>query len=263
MLQHEELEIDTPASQVRVTPQELARALATIEARKEAESQQRADTISLGEAIRQLDINATPEELLDAIRARTAAKTEIRPSNSRKSAKVLAIVLILCLLIPLAWVLEAYETSVPPPAILSPTPLAAASAATLSEEFPLLSRVPLDEPVGIEYSDLARLTRNPRLDLRVNARAGHSMDTWSSPLWIIRKTSAGLAVECWVNEMDALRIANGQPAGVFSSPTHGDPPGRQMLLPLERLRGAEGIAQVSTHGGLNYVGIRLAPAKPK
>src|SRR5688572_5980000 len=199
MLRHEELEIETPASQVRVTAQELAQALAAIEARKEAETQQKADTISLGEAIRQLDINATPEELLEAVRAQTASKTEVRPSKSNNSAKLQAIVLMLCLLIPFAWLLEAYETTVPPTAVASPTPVSASSSTSLSEEFPLLSRVPMNQPVAIEYSDLARLAQYLQIDLRVNARAGNSMDTWSTPLWIIRKSAEGLVVECWAN----------------------------------------------------------------
>ena len=54
-----------PAAQVRVTPQELAAAIARLEARQ-GENE---NTIPLGDAVQELGLNATPEELLREIEA--------------------------------------------------------------------------------------------------------------------------------------------------------------------------------------------------
>ena len=56
--------VDGSAAQTRVTGEELARALTQIEARKEAEAQRLAGTIPLGQAVAELGLKVTPEELL-------------------------------------------------------------------------------------------------------------------------------------------------------------------------------------------------------
>ena len=71
MLKHEE-DSETsprPAAQVRVTPEELATALSRIEARKDAGQRQVDGTIPIGEAMQQLGVDATPEEVLAEVQA--------------------------------------------------------------------------------------------------------------------------------------------------------------------------------------------------
>jgi len=67
-----------PAAQVRVTPQELAAAIARLEARQ-GENE---GTIPLGDAVQELGLNATPEELLREIEAGRARQQE-RPPRTR------------------------------------------------------------------------------------------------------------------------------------------------------------------------------------
>ncbi len=55
------------ADQVRVSPQELAEALRSVDERKEAEAKAQAETIPLGEAIQALGIRHTPEEIWEAL----------------------------------------------------------------------------------------------------------------------------------------------------------------------------------------------------
>ena len=78
MLKHEdgpEL-LSPPAAQVRVTPEELAAAVAVLQANKEG----MAETISIGDAVEELSLDATPEEILKAVEARRKQ----RSSSSRK-----------------------------------------------------------------------------------------------------------------------------------------------------------------------------------
>jgi len=74
---------DAPASQRRVTPQELTRALAAIETKKEEaarrqEEEERsvAGTITLGEAVEELGLESTPEEIWAEVQAQHAQALE-------------------------------------------------------------------------------------------------------------------------------------------------------------------------------------------
>lgn len=71
MLKHEDSP-ETPlqtAAQVRVTPEELASALSRLEARKDAGQRHADGTIPIGEAVQQLGIETTPEEVLAEVQA--------------------------------------------------------------------------------------------------------------------------------------------------------------------------------------------------
>jgi hypothetical protein len=75
------------AAQERVTPDELAQAVAAVEARRDAEARKHHSTIPLGEAVRQLGLETTPEELLSEVRrqrARHAAPTAPPGRPNRK-----------------------------------------------------------------------------------------------------------------------------------------------------------------------------------
>ena len=70
------------AAQERVTPDELAKAVAAMEARRDAETRHQTNTIPLGEAVRQLGLDATPEELLSEVRHQRAQRETPSPSPS-------------------------------------------------------------------------------------------------------------------------------------------------------------------------------------
>ena len=81
MLKHEE-NAETPArsaAQVRVTPEELAAAITRLEARQGGLD----GTIPLGEAVQELGLNTTPEELLREIEAGRAHSQASRSQTAR------------------------------------------------------------------------------------------------------------------------------------------------------------------------------------
>lgn len=88
MLHHEEPEnavtppgqaAALPAAQVRVTAEEFARAVARHQARREEAAKHLEGTVSLGEAVQELNIDITPEELLAEVQASRAAQKQAAP----------------------------------------------------------------------------------------------------------------------------------------------------------------------------------------
>ena len=78
MLKHENLTEtqpqNPPAAQVRVTPEELAAAITALQIRKEGQP----GTIAIGDAVEELGLDVTPEEVLAEVRAR-----QVTPSRKR------------------------------------------------------------------------------------------------------------------------------------------------------------------------------------
>src|SRR2546430_1822304 len=75
------------AAQERVTPDELAKAVAAVEARKDAEARQHATTIPLGDAVRQLGWDTTREELLWEVERQRSRRKTPPPAPTRPSRK--------------------------------------------------------------------------------------------------------------------------------------------------------------------------------
>ena len=95
MLKHEE-SLETAshtAAQVRVTPEELAAAISRIEARKDAGQRDQEGTIPIGEAVQQLGLEATPEEVLAEVQAirQEPMRAKKRPSHRLRLAWVSAL----------------------------------------------------------------------------------------------------------------------------------------------------------------------------
>ncbi len=69
------------AAQTRVTPEELAHAIASLEARRLDETRHQEGTIPIGEAVRELGLDATPEEVLAEVRAQREARNAAPPPS--------------------------------------------------------------------------------------------------------------------------------------------------------------------------------------
>ena len=70
MLTHEkQTDAESIATPTRITPQELAQAITTVEAQKEAEAQKQAEAASLSDTIQHLGLEVTPQELFAAVQA--------------------------------------------------------------------------------------------------------------------------------------------------------------------------------------------------
>ena len=81
------------ASQTRVTPEELAQALAAIETRKQAEVSRLAGTIPISQAVSELNLDSTPEEILAEVQAqreqiqREQAEQQAQAGQQRQAAQ--------------------------------------------------------------------------------------------------------------------------------------------------------------------------------
>jgi hypothetical protein len=90
---NEDEQLKTDAKQIaeeRVTSEELTRALARIEARKEQEAQHTAVTIPLGQAVEELGLAATPEEIFAEVQAQRRLTENVphqQPTPSPPSPK--------------------------------------------------------------------------------------------------------------------------------------------------------------------------------
>jgi hypothetical protein len=75
MLQNEpQTEPVTLQGQARITPEELSRAVAAIERRQEAEARRLAGTIAIDEAVAQLHLDATPEDIWREVQSQREAE---------------------------------------------------------------------------------------------------------------------------------------------------------------------------------------------
>ena len=85
MLQHEEnTPQDVPAAQIRVTAEEFARAVARCQARREEAAQHLQGTVTIGEAARELGLEATPEEIYGEVQAGRAQQGRKAQGRSRR-----------------------------------------------------------------------------------------------------------------------------------------------------------------------------------
>lgn len=65
-------EPETPVAQIRVKSEELAKAISTIEARRQEEAQRLEGTVVIGDIVEELHLDATPEELWAEIQKQRA-----------------------------------------------------------------------------------------------------------------------------------------------------------------------------------------------
>lgn len=86
MLDHQDQnsEQEQPAAQVRVNSEELARALAAIEARRQEEAQRLEGTVVLGDVVQVLQLDITPEELLAEVQAQRERSASAQTTPTRE-----------------------------------------------------------------------------------------------------------------------------------------------------------------------------------
>lgn len=75
------------AAQYRVSAQELSHIVQILQTRKEAEARQRANTVALGDAIEQLGLEMTPDELLSEIHADRARRSGVSRPRRQNAAQ--------------------------------------------------------------------------------------------------------------------------------------------------------------------------------
>jgi hypothetical protein len=167
MLKHEDSQ-ETPlqtAAQVRVTPEELATALSRIEARKDAGQRHADGTIPIGEAMQQLGLEATPEEVLAEVQVgrRLATTQKKRPTHRQRLALLSGIGLGIIVLV--GWwsvphpdasqALPTVSATLSPPQT-APKPISLDPNLTVgdaSDKIVVLSEVGDNQPVRCYYGD--------------------------------------------------------------------------------------------------------------
>ena len=174
MLKHED-HLETPAqtaAQARVTPQELAAALARLEARQGGLD----GTIPLGDAVQELGLNATPEELLREIEAGRARHQTSSSLTRRAKAGLAGAAALIGVPVLLGGLFTLRSGVSPPPAPVATLAVAAAPQAvpkpiSLDSNLPvrdtsgklvLLSEVGDNQPVHCRYFDGRFLQSNPQ-----------------------------------------------------------------------------------------------------
>lgn len=99
----------------RVTTDELIAAVAEIEARRDASQRWQANTIALSDAVQQLGLNMTPEELLaevEAVRSRRygEAQQNAMASARRRSMRSVWVLVAVMVLIPILLIFFSFST---------------------------------------------------------------------------------------------------------------------------------------------------------
>jgi hypothetical protein len=256
MVSQQELESQSALDEP-LTARELAEAVTSLEVKKSGLNG-RPHTIRLGDAISQLDIDASPEELIAEVQELRATRQEqLRLGlRFRRRARVLAALCgLVTLLVGIEW-WEDRQNTAPVPSIASPTPVV--QAVSQSEPYPHLRDVPNGLPVGVEYPTIADLAVGKDLgQIRVDARMSEDTLPQDGKIWRIEKTGDRFQVHAWAEQSEALRAANGQEAVVYSNPLpHGTLSALVLRkLDVRRFRGGDPMLFNPTGGA--YTAVRL------
>lgn len=187
------------------TTQEIAQAIASLEARSASHADQAAQTVTVSEVIQHLGLDMTPEDVLAEVQAQRARQAKTRtpwPLRKKRIAGILA-----GGALAIVWALgelltPQYDSSLPPP-------LPAAAPASF---------FPMPKPLGIAPNLLVQDTVGHSSVLKTLAEIpdNHPVQcgitdtgiaTTSGPLWTLVKHNGAVYLRCWTVPMSerALR----------------------------------------------------------
>ncbi len=243
MLQQQTAESEIGAAQIRVTPHEFVQATAAIEARHDARAQHEAATIPIGEAVQQLNLPATPEEVLAEVQSQRAQSlqtgvTQKRVPRSRAVKIMSGVIAAQFLVMGLLWMrvldssarisdiqwqhhLQSVSTSAP------------ASRTTDANDVRQMNPT-LFQSLDLKEGQSAHCSIN---EITALARGANPANIWvtkkmSEYTWSVARQGGKFRVLCYTTSPDAVKIANGQPANV-SGFKDGDST-IPITLPLEK-----------------------------
>ncbi len=263
------------AAQYRVSAQELSHIVHILQARKEAEARHRAGTVALGDAVEQLGLDKTPEQLLEEIQAdRTHRSGVSRPkrqtASQRSSLARIAIFAGLAGMMAMSvhqhslnraiwenrrnpYFLTPFPMSAPAspmpdqatmttPAIQEPLPeiqMPAGNSALLRP----FSEFSDGERADCEFGSLRQLASG-RSAAEVLVR---SFGTSDDRLWTVEKHSGEVQVHAFAAIEEKEAALNGYPAHVYASPHQGL---EEQLLPLSAFDNAQQVDMPGHSGAL-------------
>ncbi len=273
-------ESNESAAQYRVSAQELSHVVGIIQARKEAEARQRANTVALGEAVEQLGLEMTPDELLAEIRADRARRSgSARPKRSQNPQRHAYATFAVCAGLAAMMVSSVHmhrmnramwesrnsplfmtrdfaaDTVSPSPTFLETQPV--------TEE---LSQPMMTTSEPAQFRPFSQFGENEAADCDLDAvRAmanGKSTDsvlvqpngTGEDSLWTLFKKDGDVLVYAFGTSEELAKAVNGRAAHLYASQHDGL---EQELLPLRLFKNAQ---LVDTPG---YAGADLNPEVPE
>lgn len=230
---------EVEASQVRVTPQELVQATAVLEARHHARAQHEAATIPIGEAVHQLNLEVTPEEVLAEVQAQRNAKTQtqrtgIKRSQHPKATAILTAIVVVQLVVMallggrlaaanqknLRWRqnasrdyarIQALEQTIQQQS-------AATTSAPQQTDVQLLNSDKFRN-LNIGVGDTIRCKFDTIQTLATNNDFAHLYTAKKpvGPTWELVREPDGFFVKCWTTTNDAEQLVNGHSGLVYAT----------------------------------------------
>lgn len=265
LLVEETQSAEKEAVKVRVTPQELAQATAFIEARQNALAQHEAATIPIGEAVHQLNLEATPEEVLAEVQAQRAhTKLDEKRSTRPKSIKILtAIAVVQFVLLGLSGAgllnaqrtitalrneasaneerMQALEKTVQDQATALQAPKAVAPPILSTIDVQLLKSDKF-RTLDIAESQVIRCNYDALESLAKEQQPAHvfTLKKPAATAWEVTRENGYFFVQCWTSINYAEKLINGHEGVVYPTKAgaldeHAD---TQIKLPVEAFRDA-------------------------
>ncbi len=263
MLRQETNETIPPtAAQARVTPEELAAALSRIEARKDAGQRQVDGTIPIGEAVQQLGIDTTPEEVLaevQAIRQEPMRTKKRQPSIAQRlvlSLGLSGILLGIALDVNGLRQMRSHQSAKPVSLSSTPQPSNAPKSISLdpnlmvqdtSDKLVMLSEVGDNQPVRCNYSD------------------GSFQSSYGGlSSWILIKHDGQVYVRAWIPHISKQAIQNnGADVSTWESDLLASDPSHTSHVPITlplngfQVTPSDGDDEVSKNEEFHAVNIHL------
>lgn len=188
MLKHEDNPTSEPlpAAKVRVTPTELADALAVMQARKEGDL----DTIALGDAVHDLNLDETPEDVLRVVQARREEVQREQATSRRKTKRTrwLALTAAMFAVFPVTHLLRTHGQT------HSASPAAIATPAVIAEALPemqTVSAVPNEQEFYADAHALAQMFQKAPAEQIIVHR------TQADPMWSLIKHGGKIYLEAY------------------------------------------------------------------
>ena len=250
---------DESAAQYRVSAQELAHVVSAIQARKDAEARQRANTVALGEAVEQLGLDMTPDELLAEIQADRARRSggtrpKRQPTAQRHTFATFAVCaglagMMACNIhahrldraawenrhnpyyLPNVAIAEssvAEERMSAPETVIETTP----DAPLVAPHFRPFAQCGQGELADCDFQSLRDLA-NGKSESEVLVQPNGTND---HKLWTLHKLGNSVFVYVYTNDDERAKAMSGQPVHVYASPQDGM---ETLLVPLYEFKNAE------------------------
>lgn len=252
------------ASQYRVSAQELSHVVGIIQARKEAEARQRANTVALGEAVEQLGLEMTPDELLAEIQADRARRSGggggARPKRQNPTQRRTFATFAVCAGLAAMMVSSihmhnmrramwesrsnplfpqqsyAYEVTTAPAQVENIQVMAEPSlnASSTARTFSPFSQFGENVAADVDFDSVRELANGKAADEVLVQPNG----TMEDSLWTLVKQNGEVMVYTFGTEEELAKALNGRPAHLYASTHDGL---EEELLPLRLFKNAEQV----------------------